>query len=110
LIRDGATLVRDVDDVLEQVAPALRSRAGTGAAGGGAATFGNAPVDGAASRVVAALAAGPATADEIIRRSGLDAGEILALLLDLELSGVLRQVDGRHFQLTGRFAGVGGLQ
>lgn len=110
LIRDGATLVRDVDDVLEQVAPALRSRAGTGS-GGALGRAADVSVDGeSAGLVLAALANGPATADDLIRQIGREAGEILAVLLDLELSGVLRQVGGRQFQLTGRFAGVGGLQ
>ncbi len=110
LIRDGATLVRDVGDVLEQVAPALRSRAGTSR--GGAVGTGSdvAPEGGRADLVVAALANGPASVDDLIRQLGLEAGEILAMLLDLELSGVLRQVGGRQYQLTGRFAGVGGLQ
>jgi hypothetical protein len=31
-------------------------------------------------------------------------------MLDLELRGVVEQVAGRQFQLTDRFAGVGGLQ
>lgn len=110
LIRDGATLVRDVDDVLAEVVPALRSRAGIGSGSVlGRGRDGSAG-GGSAERVVAALANGPATADDLIRQIGLEAGEILAVLLDLELSGVLRQVGGRQFQLTGRFAGVGGLQ
>lgn len=110
LIRDGATLVRDVDDVLAEVAPALRSRAGKGSGSGLGRDDDGSAGAGSAERVIAALANGPATADDLIRQIGLEAGEILAVLLDLELSGVLRQVGGRQFQLTGRFAGVGGLQ
>jgi DNA processing protein len=110
LIRDGATLVRDVDDVLAEVAPALRSRAST-ESGRGRGRGGEGPAGvGSAERVIAALTNGPASADDLIRQISLEPGEILAVLLDLELSGVLRQVGGRQFQLTGRFAGVGGLQ
>jgi DNA processing protein len=103
LIRSGATLVRDVDDVLEQVTPALRSRAGESQSA-------HSVVDEAAARVLGLLGRGPATADELIRESGRPAAEIVAKLLDLELAGALRQVGSRQFQLTGRFAGVGGLQ
>jgi DNA processing protein len=107
LIREGATLVRDVEDILEQITPALRERAaGTGAtvplpvAG---------EVDSAAGRILALLAGGNASVDELIRNSGLPASEILASVLDLELRGVIRKLSDQHFQVTGRFAGVGGL-
>ncbi len=103
LIRAGATLVRDVDDVLEQVTPALRSRAGD-------RPLAHPAVDEIGALVLAALGRGAATADELIRDCGRPAAEIIAKLLDLELAGLLRQVGGRQFQLTGRFAGVGGLQ
>jgi DNA processing protein len=109
LIRDGATLVRNVDDILAEVAPALRSRAGRGRGVSGDSGDGSAGT-GSAERVIAALTNGPATADDLIRQIGLEPGEILAVLLDLELAGILKQVGGREFQLTGRFAGVGGLQ
>jgi DNA processing protein len=102
LIRQGATLVRDVDDVLEQLTPALRARAE-------AAPVGE-PVPGDRDSVLELLESGVASVDEIIRMSGRPSGEIVAVLLDLELRGVVRQLAGRQFQLTGRFAGVGGLQ
>ena len=102
LIRDGATLVRDVDDVLEQIAPALRARA-AGPSGSGTNTSDSDPI-------VAALAGGPASVDDLIRQIGRPPSEIIAKLLDLELQGVVQQRSGRQFQLTGRFAGVGGLQ
>jgi DNA processing protein len=102
LIREGATLVRDVEDVLQQIAPALRARA--------SAVSESRTVAGDESGIVAALENGPASADDLIRQIGRPAAEIIAVLLDLELRGVVQRRSGRQFQLTGRFAGVGGLQ
>jgi DNA processing protein len=102
MIREGATLVRDLDDVLEQITPALRARAGES---GGMAEV----EDSGAARLLALLAGGAVAVDDLIRSSGRPAPEILAAMLDFELRGVVRQLPGRQFQLTGRFAGVGGL-
>jgi DNA processing protein len=109
LIRQGATLVRDVEDVLEQLTPALRARAEM-APPGSPEIASTAGADEPLAGLVELLAAGVASVDELIRLSGRPSGEIVASLLDLELRGVVRQLAGRQFQLTGRFAGVGGLQ
>ena len=52
--------------------------------------------------LVPLLAAGPLAADELIRRSGLPAGQVLTRILDLELRGVLVQLPGKQFQLASR--------
>lgn len=109
LIREGATLVRTVDDLLEQIAPVLADRGGSGRAPAGAAVR-LAGADPTAERILRALAAGPASVDELVQSSCLPVSEILASVLDLELRGAVQQVAGRQFQLTGRFAGVSGLQ
>jgi DNA processing protein len=109
LIRQGATLVREVEDVLEQITPALRARAGESGSRAAASTAGPGS-DHTAGRILDALAGGPASVDDLIRQCALPAPEILATMLDLELRGVVEQVVGRQFQLTDRFAGVGGLQ
>jgi DNA processing protein len=110
LIRQGATLVRDVEDVLEQLTPALRARADARPTRSPSSTTVAVAGDDPDAELVELLAGGTVSVDELIRRSGRPSGEIVATLLDLELRGVVRQVAGRHFQLTGRFAGVGGLQ
>ena len=53
---------------------------------------------GPAGRVRAAVADAPAAADELIRRTGLTAGELAAALAELELLGLVTQAEG----LTGR--------
>lgn len=110
LIREGATLVRGVEDVLEQIAPALRAR--VLATGAGAMVAGGAAqdADSANERILELLAGGAVSVDQLIRSSGRTAPEILASVLDLELRGAVRQLPGRQLQLTGRFAGLGRLQ
>jgi DNA processing protein len=83
LIREGATLVRDVDDVLAELPPGLvRSPA---------------PAEPAPDRVVAALPrGGDADVDELQHRTGLAAGPLLARLAALEAEGrVERRPGGR---------------
>jgi DNA processing protein len=104
LIRQGATLTTTVDDILAEIAPALRARAGgSPARGDGVSQMPN-------DRLLEALASGSLGVDELIRATGLSAAEILAQMLDLELRGAVRRMPGRHFELTGRFAGGGRLQ
>ena len=47
--------------------------------------------------VLGALGEEPATIDEVIERSGLASGRAAAFLLELELSGRVRQIDGKRF-------------
>jgi predicted Rossmann fold nucleotide-binding protein DprA/Smf involved in DNA uptake len=40
--------------------------------------------------------------DHVIERSGLGAGPVSAALLDLELEGRVRQIEGKRFVRVGR--------
>ena len=51
---------------------------------------------GPAARVRAVVADAPAAADELIRRTGLTAGELAAALAELELLGLVTQADGLY--------------
>ena len=46
--------------------------------------------------VRAAVADAPAAADELVRKTGLPAGEVAAALGELELAGVVSQADGLY--------------
>jgi DNA processing protein len=94
LIQEGAKLVGCVDDVVDEIAPALRARAPVALPAAGLVTEDEA--------LLPLLAAGPLAADELIRRSGLAPASVLARILDLELRGILVQLPGKHFQLAGR--------
>ncbi|MHC9417076.1 DNA-processing protein DprA [Sphingomonas citri] len=95
LIRDGATLVQDAADVLEQLRPldprALpRSVAAWESVHEGAADHGDAE----RARVESLLAAAPVATDELVRQSALPAALVQDVLLELELAGRLERHPG----------------
>lgn len=103
LLRDGATLVRSVDDVLEALAalpmlaaparpvarppePEAKASPKAHPAPGG---------EGLRGRIVARLGPSPLAEDQLIRDLGLAARDVSPTLMDLELEGrVLRQPGG----------------
>jgi DNA processing protein len=99
LIQDGAALVHDADEVIAAL-PArwqacVKAATGTDRRGG---TVPATPVErGDSGRVLAALGEDPMTIDDVIERSGLATGRATALLLELELAGRVRQLDGKRF-------------
>jgi DNA processing protein len=82
LLRQGATPATSAADVLEAIG--LRPEPVRAAV----------PDDPAAAAVLAALAGGAGTADEIARASGLGAGELAAALAMLELAGSVTVDEG----------------
>jgi len=93
LIRDGATLVRGVEDVLDEIAPALRQR--LDAARASVAAAGLSELE---TRVMDAVRPAGAHVDDVIRRTALDPGPALETLLALELRGLLEQQPGMRFR------------
>ena len=84
LLRLGAIPLTRVDDVLEHlgVAPAEP---------GPPASLGS-----VAERVLSLLGQGAASADELVRTSGLEAGSVAAALVELELAGRVREDAGAY--------------
>jgi DNA processing protein len=84
LLRQGATPLTSAADVLEVlglgVLPAAQPPT----------------LDENATRVLELLAEGPATADELARATGFDAGPLAAALAELELAGLVGEADGRY--------------
>jgi DNA processing protein len=99
LIRDGATLVETVDDVLEVLAPllpdALRGSA-TAAPSPGAE-----PEDPLQQRVLAALGYEQRTIDELVAVLGQPVAAVTAALLALELDGRISAAPGDRFSRRG---------
>jgi DNA processing protein len=111
LLRQGALVCRSAADILEDLAPQLveASRGIRRVAGG---------PDGGAGRPMKRGPGEPPTADQRLvlgaipagrgigiealeRASGLDPGRLLATLLELEISGRIRQLPGRRFVVVG---------
>lgn len=100
LIREGATLVQGVDDILEMVRP-IDPRAVRAPAGG---WQGPPPEDASDTdrRAVAGLLGPvPVSVDELIRQSGLAPAVVQTVLLELELAGRLERHAGGRVSLAG---------
>ena len=96
LLRLGATPATSPDDVLEAIglerAPAA-----------------DRPASGARGRLLQLLADGAASADELVRRSGLAADAVAAALVELELDRRVTAADGLYRAVAGGTPGVGAV-
>jgi DNA processing protein len=106
LIRQGATLVETVDDILEQLQaprPPASARMGVRQA----SLFATTSIDepevepeerGPDAALLAALGHDPVTFDALAARTGLPSERLAARLLDLELGGTLQRLPGGLLQ------------
>jgi len=101
LIRDGATLVRNVEDILEQLntfdlsQPELFSEQDEEYEG----EWDNNDASSATDDVVMALSHTPIAIDEIIRATNLPAQAVQMVLLDLEIAGRIERSSGQLVNL-----------
>ena len=119
LIQDGAAVAMGWEDVVAVLPERWKvcidttpERAGTERTGterigtaGGAAVAGRGAAEGEQSgykKILALLGEDPVDIDHVIERSGLGAGRVSAALLDLELEGHVRQIEGKRFVRVGR--------
>ena len=104
LIRNGAGLVGQASDVVEAVAGWERPLAKSESFGlaEAQAPF-EAPIDAvtARARVLALLSHDPAMVDDLIRRCQLSASTVMAVLLVLELDGLVETLPGHRVALLG---------
>ena len=114
LIQDGAALALGWEDVVaalpERWKACLDTRGTIGAAGervtgrehrSGPGEAADRP-SAATRQVLSLLGEDPVEIDHVIERSGLGAGPVSAALLDLELEGRVRQIEGKRFVRVGR--------
>ena len=94
LIREGATMIRGADDLLDDLGYAARLLAGPPQ-----------NLDDDERRVFDALG-GAAVSDGIAASTGLPIPTVITVLLSLELKGLVRSVGGRWERRVGRSAGV----
>jgi DNA processing protein len=102
LIRQGAKLVESAHDILEElrweavVAP-FPGRSGEGPSPSGL-TIPPAALTEEDAAILAALGHDPTDLDTLTERTGLTAGQLLAMLLPLELDGRINQLPGGRYQ------------
>lgn len=99
LIREGATLVQSVEDILEAVRPIDGRAVRSPAAGFGAEPPMDAE-DGDRRRVTGLLGPVPVAVDELIRQAELPSPVVQTVLLELELSGRLERHAGGRVSLS----------
>jgi DNA processing protein len=100
LIREGATLVQDADDVMEAVSP-LRVRPFRQPERGYGATEPCGEVDEAVrARVTDLLNATPVPVDELVRQAAATPAAVQIVLLELELAGRLERHAGGRVSLV----------
>lgn len=99
LIKKGAKLVVDVDDIMEEIAHGLQARPGhdrSAAVPDAKSTIALTPDE---SQVLDLLEPYPVHIDELVRRSALATGKLSGVLLQLELKGLVEQAPGKLFNL-----------
>lgn len=101
LIRDGATLVQNVDDVLEALAPGLVGRPPQPAVPPPEPARLPVEADDAVRSIIAGLLGPtPVAVDELIRQAGQAPADVQIVLLELELAGRLERHAGGRVSLV----------
>ncbi len=90
LIKQGAKLVESAEDILEEILPRLRPP-------GSASEDGDLPLEEEEERIFCLLEDEPIHIDSIIVQSGMSVSRVSAILLQLELKGLVQQLSGKRF-------------
>ncbi|MCP9471394.1 MAG: DNA-processing protein DprA [Nitrospira sp.] len=97
LIKEGAKLVEDARDVLEEILPQLDARLRASLSLGDESATPREPLGREDAAVYEALSSDAQSVDTLIERTGLRAATVVASLLALELSGRVRQLPGQQY-------------
>ena len=95
LIKKGAKLVNDVDDILEEIGGFI----GTKTKKQPAAVVNLEQLEPAQRLIYELLINEQLYVDQIIKMSNLNSSEVLTNLLSLEIKGIVNQLPGKYFQL-----------
>jgi DNA processing protein len=101
LIRQGAKLVENAEDIIEEIAPQISASTdqppGTGSPPPCPAAPVQVPLTDEEARLLEAVGPYPVHIDELARRCSQDMGPMSAILLQLELKGAVVQEPGKYF-------------
>jgi DNA processing protein len=104
LLQEGAKLVFNINDITEEIVPAMQMQPGTDLP---LAEKNSAIVDGLSpeeEKIYGFLDVYPSSIDEIIRQSGFAPKKANELLLLLELKGVIESLPGKSYQKSSSLA------
>ena len=100
LIRDGATLIQSVADVIETIRPIASNRVSAATSNFRPEPISADASDGDRQTVIKLLSYAPVPVDELIRQSGLPPATVQTVLLELELGGRLERHAGAKVSLA----------
>jgi DNA processing protein len=99
LIKQGAKLVEHVQDILDELNLEGRTLSHGGAEFEGVEARTLPPLSEAEELVFKALSPYPVHSDELVRRLSLTSGKLMAILLQLEVKGLVQQTAGNYFSV-----------
>ena len=95
LIKQGAALVENADDILDELGFSQRAVEGRGSPEGFPDAINQ--MNTSEKKVYEIIGDYPMHIDEVARRGGMDASVVSSILLELEIKGVIRQLTGKMF-------------
>jgi DNA processing protein len=101
LIKQGAKLVENAQDVIEELAPGVISAEMKSNEPGEVKPDKKPPLSPQESTVYAELGPYPVHIDELVRNIGMAPGKLSSILLKLELMGIIQQSPGKRFSTKG---------
>ncbi|MDP3285240.1 MAG: DNA-processing protein DprA [Desulfobacterales bacterium] len=100
LIKQGAKLVENAKDIIDELSHILISRDNTEEPGKDKTAYQNIRLSPDESQVLNALEPYPVHIDELARKVKIDSGKLLGILLKLELKDIVKQSPGKLFSST----------
>ncbi len=97
LIKKGAKLVESAEEVIDELSPQIRGIIKEERL---SAEQDESLLSGDEKSIFSYLGAEPKHIDVIVRETEITTGKALSLLLNLELKGVIRQTEGKHFVIN----------
>jgi DNA processing protein len=103
LISSGAKLVLNVSDIIEELAPKIKKQLDLSGSKTGTditARIEALEINEDEKAICTVLASGPQHIDQILRQLNIPSSKLSGILLNLELKGIVKQLDGKKFEIV----------